>query len=122
VYICVLCVVMGLCVSMLLCVCVRVNMCPYVSFYMCVCLCGRAHMSVCVCLRRWMDVSVCMSLLVPVCVCVCSACVRSCSKHPWSESLMAAVYAGPCPQLSDKLQVVSNHYCRLFRGLKYTGL
>ena len=70
-------------------------------------------------MRKWMGMSVGVSLLVPVCVRV-RACARS--KRPWSEFLMDAVYAGPCPQRSDKLQVISNHYYRLFRGPKYTRL
>jgi len=78
---------------------------------LCICLyvCMRKYMgmSVCVCMRKCMGMS--------VCVCVC---VRS--KHPCSKSLMDAVYAGRCPQLSDKLQVVSNKYCWRFGGSKYT--
>ena len=105
---------------MYVCICVYIYICVFLwvcTHMLCICVC--VYMLVYVCMHKWIGMSLCASLLVPLCVC---AFVRACSKHPWGESLMDAVYAGPCPQPGYKLHVVSNHYCRRFRGPKYTRL
>jgi hypothetical protein len=116
--------------SVCACVCVRICMCVCVRKCMWACMCFHVCVYVYLCVYVFVCVCWCVCVYICVlflcergCVCVCAyACVCVCSKEPLSDSLMDAVYAGPCPQSRDILQVASSYYCRQFWGPKYTRL